>query len=93
MSYAIEILEGDEVITEDLYTRPLKFTPAEFSETYYDKSTYSGMPINNFKWTKVLDVLGEVWLGKTVGEFNDPTSASVPLEFARGELPESHILS
>ena len=89
MSYNVQILGEDEIITEDLFIRPLTFSSTGLSDTHFTTNCFSDSPINNYKWTKVLRCLGKYWLGKTVGEYNEGTS--IPYEFVRGELPASHI--
>jgi hypothetical protein len=94
MRRLIVILEEDEIITADLYIRPLMFLDNDMGDRLYQtKNAYSGRPINNFKWTEVLNVLGDFWLGKTIEEFNQSNSFESPkYEFAYGKIPKSHIL-
>ena len=51
--------------------------------------TYFGCDENNVKWTKVKDVIGKVWFGKTVSEF---CKNVVLTEFIRGDIPKQHQL-
>lgn len=62
------------------------------SDQFTTESPYSRSPINNFKWTKVGNVLGPGWIdGKhTIEEFED--GSLISYEWAKGNIPKSHIL-
>ena len=87
----IDILEGDDIIQADDYCRPLKIMQDDWSDSVMFSCTYSGLPCNNLKWTKVSDVLGKCWHGKPVKEYNHKDKR-FPEEFARGAIPKEHIL-
>lgn len=87
---SIKILEGSDVITEDVWCRPLEFLyESRASDAVFSRSTYSGRPINNMKWVPIQYALGSCWLGKTVAEFQGNECSC---EFAIGDIPDEHKL-
>lgn len=87
---SIQLLEEDDIIAFGQWCRPLVFLPAEFGDEYQTTATYSGKPINNFKWIPVEQAIGLCWFGKRLGELN--SKLDHPFAVAVGEIPESHIL-
>ena len=86
----IEILTNDAIIDGEDYCRPLEFQNSE-SNIYYTENKYSGNPINNYRWTRVKDVLGDCWMGRTIADYYSD-GVALEMEFVRGSIPESHIL-
>ncbi len=72
-----EINNYSSVYSSDKFTRIYVKGDGDFS------------PENNVKWTKVKDVIGKVWFGKTVSDFCENV---LPTEFIRGEIPNQHQL-
>jgi len=88
---SIKLLEEDDTIQKGQWCRPLVFMPAcGGGDEYQATATYSGGPINNFKWVPVERVIGDCWFGKRLGDLNDKLDH--PFEVAVGDIPESHIL-
>lgn len=89
----VQFLEATDVFQPDDWCRPLQFVTMSggHSDDYSFKSVYTGAPENNVKWTRVRDVIGGVWRGKTVGDFN--RRGFTKYEFVRGEIPRTHRLS
>jgi hypothetical protein len=78
-------------ITEDLFFRPLSVLQTDsYSDFIIFTNTYSGNPINHFKWIKAIDILGNYWIGKTISEFE--SGSTIQYEWATGNIPDSHIL-
>lgn len=95
----IGILEKDDVILATDYVRYLEIEYCGQSDTVSTRSTYSGTPINFFRWLTVKEAGWMHFIGKTVGyvekAINRMERAHQPLaryEFARGDIPESHKL-
>jgi len=88
---SIQILEKEDLISPDDWCRPLELCTMSggLSDGMSFRSMYSGLPENNVKWTKVKDVIGKVWFGKTVSEF---CKNVVLTEFIRGDIPKQHQL-
>ena len=86
----IEILTQDAIIDGEDYCRPLEFSDSE-SNIHYTENQYSGIPINNYKWIKVKNILGDCWLGRTIADYYSD-GVALEMEFARGSIPENHIL-
>lgn len=79
----LSVLDKNDRVRMLDWCRPLSHFPGESLES--TKSSYGGMPINNFAWVRVHLVLGEVWEGKTVKEISEKV---LPYEFVRGDVPE-----
>lgn len=94
------LLEDDDVIEPTDWIRPLRIVTmgGGMSDDYSFKSCYSGTPENNVKWTRVCDIIGPVWKGKTLGQLNalavstNKASAATAYEIVRGDIPMSHRL-
>jgi hypothetical protein len=87
------LLEDGDVIHSTDFCRPL-MRSADFSnssDTWMSTNTYGGGPADFLKWAHVYHILGPCWYGKKLGEYTRGPSC-VPMEFVRGEIPESHIL-
>ena len=54
------------------------------------RSLYSGTPCNNMKWTLVRNVFGECWWNQPIKNYFN--GGHISHEFARGYIPEEHIL-
>jgi len=80
----LTLLEDKDLITPDLWCRPLEPT-YEDSGSFFRDSPY-GSPLNNMKWIKARYVFGKVWMGKPVNSFPE-------IEFVKGEIPKSHQLN
>lgn len=50
MAYAVEILEDDDVLTEDLFARPID-----------DWGGFTERPDNYYDWKPISEVIGNVW--------------------------------
>lgn len=87
----IQILEDKDTIDPEDWCRPMMLITMSggTSDSMSFKSMYSGGPENNVMWVKVKDVIGPVWGGKTVREFNN---RAVPFEFVRGHIPVNNRL-
>lgn len=85
----IQILEPNDILKPTDYCRPLYIIPS-YGDCLNTRSTYSGTPCNNLKWTLVSNVLGECWWNRKCGDFLKGTT--IKFEFARGDIPDSHIL-
>jgi hypothetical protein len=82
----IFLLEDDDVPLETDWMRPLwlSYQPDGFSEN----SECGGGPLNNFKWARVSETIGECWYGRTV--YNLQKILAKRYEFVRGEVPDEH---
>lgn len=58
------------------------------SEGFSENSEYSDGPLNNFKWARVSETIGECWYGRSV--YNLQKILARRYEFVRGEVPEEH---
>lgn len=95
----IFILEDTDVILETDFVRQLSLEYVGQSDTLLEHNPYSGMPINYLPWLEVKRAGMPFFIGKTVGEYrkamlglekqHQPVSN---YEFARGNIPKSHIL-
>lgn len=90
---SIDILEDNDRVKPDDYCRPLE-QAVSFGDYFETRSCYGGSPVNNFKWTRVDRIYGDCWFGKMVKEINKQTGnyRKPPMEFARGDIPDKHIL-
>lgn len=93
---SVQILEPTDIFQKDDWVRPLGITTMSggHSDYYSFKSMYSGAPENNIKWVRAEVIIGQLWFGKTVGEYNTMCKKyGFPLEFIRGDMPKAHQLS
>ena len=98
--YKIEILL-DGVIDDDLFMRPLSIFREGQSDYIMESSPYSGTPMNYMKWVPAKYILGKVWKGKMISEYeqfmhtpNGKYTIEPPrFEYAKGSIPKSHIHS
>lgn len=83
----------DGIIDEDLYIRPLTFFYEGQSDYFYES-------MNSLKWIPAKYMLGGVWKGRRISEFEkfrhterSGGYADRPqqYEYARGNIPKSHI--
>jgi hypothetical protein len=97
----IQMLEESDTILPTDFCRPLALERDNngYGDAVHETSCYSGLPINNLKWLPVHAVLGDCWFGKTVREFNvngfskNYSHHETAMEFVRGNIPTSHLLS
>lgn len=93
----LRIVKPNEIIKKHYYCRPLAFSYGDFGGSeYHQKDTYGGI-INNYKWIKITDFLGEPWFDgkKTFADYfkNPVTRAYEIVEITGGKLPPSHTMS
>jgi hypothetical protein len=86
----VHILDDDDILMETDFCRPL-FRSADFSstsDTWVERNQYSGCPEDHLKWAHVFNCIGPTWYGKRISAAGFHSR----MEFARGDIPESHIL-
>ena len=85
----IQILEDDDVITKDCYSRSLNFLK-EFEDSDYIPMTniYGGGPLNRLTWTPVKRS-HPAWINRTVKELKNFSSdySRTNTIFCKGNLP------
>ena len=88
----VQILEDTDTIQPTDWCRPLRLTTMSggMSDYYSFESCYSGLPENNVRWCRFEQVFGDVWYGKTVGEFTKKFEKYGGYEFIRGSIPKEH---
>lgn len=89
----VQILEDHDIILATDWCRPLLLITMTggHSDYYSFESMYTGQPENNVTWVTADQILGEHWIGQTVGEYNAAISHCGPeYEFLRGDVPASH---
>jgi len=87
MTYDISILAPDEILRNGLYCRALEFQCRAFSDCEYTQINAYGGVINNYKWIKIEEVLGEYWLDGTFTIKDFWGDSNVTMEFAEGNFP------
>lgn len=96
----LHLLEDSDTIHPDDWCRPLAISLSGngYGDTYSESCPYTGTPINNLKWVQAKHVLGSVWWGKTVKEFNGSGYSKhhpveTRMEFVRGDIPRTSQLN
>ncbi len=87
------MLEDHDTILPTDWCRPLLLLTMSGgrSDDYSFTSMYTGQPENNTEWVNVDQILGEHWIGHTVGDYNAAISnCASALEFVRGDIPTAH---
>lgn len=89
----IQFLEDSDTLKPDDWCRPLELSTMSGgrSDDMSFRNQYSGTPENHAKWVQVKHVIGKIWHGRTVADFNAPSHATRH-EFVRGDIPETHRL-
>lgn len=83
----IFILETNDEIEATDWVRQLEVEWGH-SDSLQTNSTYGGTPINRMGWIPVKWIM-PYWVGSTVGDYLD--AVKLKYEFARGDLPQSHL--
>lgn len=91
MSISLIILEDSDIVTTDLWCRPLQFECMQFGGGNYHQTDEFGGLVNTYKWVNIGYYFGECWIGKTVKELNDATSTKY--ELVSGNPPNGHYMS
>ena len=88
----VQILEDSDKIQPDDWLRPLRLTTMSggMSDYYSFETCYTGLPENNVRWCRVEQILGDIWYGKSVGEFSQYFEKHGRYEFIRGSIPKEH---
>lgn len=87
------MLEDHDTILPTDWCRPLLLLTMSGgrSDDYSFTSMYTGQPENNVTWVNADQILGDLWMGETVGAYNAAVSNCGPsYEFVRGEIPVAH---
>jgi hypothetical protein len=86
--YNIYLLQEDDIVVPGLYCRNLYCTQT-FDDGWREIPGFS-IPSNSYKWVPVEEMFGPKLYnsGKTVKEIVGDFG---PMEFIKGDLPESHI--
>jgi hypothetical protein len=89
----LQMLEDHDTILPTDWCRPLLLLTMSGgrSDDYSFTSMYTGQPENNVTWVTADQILGEGWMGETVGAYNAAVNHCGPsYEFVRGEIPATH---
>lgn len=80
----VYILEDFDVIQTGDFARPLErlCDLGQHCSSWYPKGI-SGLVVDTLRWHPVRQILGEYWIGKTVGEHNNTDVRCPRLEFMR----------
>lgn len=87
---AISILENHDIILPTDWCRPLQITSMSGGRSDNYSFDAFGRPENNARWAQVDRVVGECWIGGTVGAYRLATTKFGDTEFLRGQPPLHH---
>lgn len=95
MATSILLLGEEDTLEPDDWVRPLQPTAGNCGgePAVNSLATYSGTPLNHFKWVLARDVFGSVWFGMTLAEIHEgmKDTGGFNYEVVRGHMPRGHI--
>lgn len=94
MAITIQLLGKEDFLQPTDWIRPLTPILNGFGEDSPINSfnAYGGTPVNHFKWVIASDVIGEVWMGKSLRELEERFEhlGGFNYEVVRGSIPKEH---